>query len=256
MQKILHSLQKISPESRCIWGAFVTALLIHLFLMLLFDHTPAQNSQNSGELPKVGSIVLSDASNAELVVWMKNHDPSIMTVPDKVLGYSLVLGAEKQRSEPEDLPNIVQPVTVPKAVAADNIRPLDPVSRGVLYEPFIAQKNNLAARQTAVTINGEYSAEAADILTLLLRENAGQLPSGGGKITDTGLELQPERIPGTGARVVLIRSCGNEILDKIAQNTMYKYLLTGPVAGNFYGRIFFSWSNIKNIPADNKERKI
>ena len=109
-QKIIHTLQKLPPERCRFFGALFIAVMVHLLLVLLVRHTPAESLQDTGELPKVGRIVLSDKSNAELALWVKNHDPAVMTTPDTVLGYSTVLNTATQRNEPEDLPNLVQPV--------------------------------------------------------------------------------------------------------------------------------------------------
>ena len=256
-QKILqHSLQKISPQDRCVWGALIIALAVHLLLALLFRHTPAQNSHDSSESPKVGSIVLSNTENAGLAVWMKNHDPAVMTVPDKVLGYSAVLGNEKPRSEPEDLPNLVQPVIPQKSPETTEVAKLKISIRGVLQESMIPQIYKVSKARPAVTLNGEYAGKISEILLAVLKADAVKLPENQDKISDTALEIQPERLPGTGARVVLIRRSGSEALDAAAQKTLYKYMLTNDLPENFYGKLLFIWSNVKYITENNRKQAI
>ena len=255
-QKILHSLHKIFPQDRWVWGAFAAAIGVHVLLLLLFGITPAQSPQDAGELPKVGTIVLSDPNNAELAVWMKNHDPAIMTVPDRVLGYSAVLGSGKQRGEPEDLPNLVQPVIPQKKLPVRPIGKLKISGRGVLHESNVPQIYKAAAILPAVTLNGEYSAEIHKILTATLKENAGKLPVNWNKVSDTAFEFQPERLPGTGARVILTSGSGSDLLDDTARKTLHKYMLTRELPEKFYGRVIFIWGNIKSIPENNRKQAI
>ena len=75
-QKIVQTLQKVSPRSRCVWGALLIAAMVHLLLAVLFRHTPGTSRENVSELPRVGRIVLSDKGNEALARWMKNHDPA------------------------------------------------------------------------------------------------------------------------------------------------------------------------------------
>ena len=248
-QKIYRTLQNISQRSCCIWGALTLALLVHVLLALLFKHTPGESRQDVSELPRVGQIVLSSRNNAELAQWMKNHDPAVMTAADTKLGYSKVINQKPLRSEPEDLPNLMQPVMPQKIAGAGKVSTLKVSRRGVLpgsIHILAAEKSSAGKLSAAAALNGEYSADLSKLFAALLAESGQQLPADMKDLPDTRLEIVPGRISETGRRVIVAQSCGNVMLDKKALETLYKYMFKN-TGSELSGEVVFRWRNIKNM---------
>ena len=259
-QKIFNTLQKIPPSVRCVWGAVLVALLVHLLLLLLFSHTPAQSAYDAGELPKVGRIVLSDKSNAGFAQWMKNHDPAVMTMPDTVRGYSSVLNSTAVRPEPEDLPNLMQPVIPQPKSSIRQIAPLKVANTNLLLPYSIARSNGDAAENRAVlpavALNGEYSPQIDKILALELSEIPSAKLNNLQNLPDTVLEIVPGRLAAATPRVLLAKSCGNSELDRKAMETLYKYMLKSSPEAGYCGRALFIWQNVRLPETVDKESKI
>lgn len=258
-QKIFNTLQKIPPTVRSVWGALIVALLVHLLLALLFRHTPAQSRYDSGELSKVGRIVLSDKSNAEFAEWMKNHDPAVMTISDPVLGYSSVLNSAKLRTEPEDLPNLMQPVIPQKKSGIHQIGQLK-VANNNLLMPYSSKRNGIFAKsngvQLPVVVNGEYSSQLAAVLPGVLAELPPDKLSAIRQLPETIVEIVPGRFAGTMPRIVLQKSCGNGELDRKAVETIYKYILKNAGDAGHNGKVLFIWRNVRLPETVGKEQKI
>lgn len=250
-QKIYRTLQNITQRSCCIWGALIAALLVHVLLALLFKHTPGENRQDVSELPRVGHIVLSSKNNAELAQWMKNHDPAVMTAADPLLGYSQIINQKHLRSEPEDLPNLMQPVMQQKITGINQVSTFKIPRKGVLpgnIHMIPAEKNRYAGMEeaAAVVFNGEYSSDLGKLFSALLAEIRQQLPADMEKLPDTQLEIVPGRFAETGSRVVVAQSCGNAVLDRKALETLHKYMFVKS-GSTVSGEAVFRWRNIKNM---------
>ena len=251
-QKIFRTLQNISQRSCCIWGALIAAILVHVLLALLFKYTPAGSQHESGELPRVNRIVLSGKNNAELAQWMKNHDPAVMTAVDTRLGYSQVINQQYLRSEPEDLPNLIQPVMPQKITGINQVTELKLSYNGMISGNIhILPPEKLPSKQnkwqkTAV-LNGEYSAGLSEMLAAVLAGSSSQLPKDIASLPDTGLEIIPARIAETGSRVITTQSCGNAMLDGKAVETLYKYMFKSTGENGLSGKVLFRWRNIKNM---------
>lgn len=260
-QKIVQTLQKFSPQSRCVWGALLIVAAVHLLLAVLFKHTPQASQENISELPRVGRIVLSDKSNENLVKWMKNHDPAVMTAVDPVLGYSQVMAKSYQRSEPEDLPNLLQPVMPQKSVAVHQTGRLEILSEKLLPEstPVMLLHDKQTKAETAgflAVINGEYSAaiskKAAELLAGYDLKKLQELQ----KNSNTELEIVPGRLEDTGARVVLKKSSGSLLLDEKASEIIHKSMLANTGNAEYYGIVEFIWRNAAAAEPFIKEQKL
>lgn len=256
-QKILNTLQKIPPESRCVWGALLLAVLLHVLLVLLFGHTPVRTQEDVGALPTVGRIILSDGSNAELAVWLKNHDPSVTTAADPVFGYSSVMSQEHLRNEPEDLPNLLQPVMPQNNTGISEVGELT-ISRKKLMPPGVflhtAAIKPMPGAGVPVTIDGCYAYNINEMLTEVLKD-VKTLPELQ-KMSDTVLETVPGRMAGTTSRVILLKSSGNNQLDKLAVKTLHKYIMKKSNRFEPGGRAVFSWRNVKGSAGRETEQKL
>lgn len=252
-QKIYRTLQNISRRSCSIWGALAAALLVHLLLALLFKHNPGENHKNVSELPRVGHIVLSSPSNAELTKWMKNHDPAVMTAADTQLGYSQIMNQKYLRSEPEDLPNLLQPVMPQKITGINQVSTLKTSGKVTLSGNihFIQKSRQKAPEAETAVLNGEYSAALGRLFAAMIAENHPQLPPDVNKLPDTVLEIVPGRLAETGSRVIVAQSCGNRELDRKAMETLYKYMLKGAADNGYCGKALFLWRNVK-VPEEQK----
>lgn len=245
-QKILKTLHKISPEKRCIGGALLTALIIHLLMALLFGHTTGHSTENISELPKVGRIVLDEKSNAELAVWMNNHDPRVMTAVDPVRGYSRVMNSDRKRSEPEDLPNLLQPVMPQKVTGIGEAAQLKISSKELIPHGVIADLPAMESKTVpTVVINGRYSDKFnGELYAELAKANLKPLPDMQ-KLPDTELEVRREP-DGTVNRMILLKSCGIAALDKTAVKIMRKYIQKNSGKSGVYSKASFVWRNINN----------
>ena len=245
-QKILKTLHKISPEKRCIGGALLVALLIHLLMALLFGHTTGHSTENVSELPKVGRIVLDDKSNAELAVWMNNHDPQVMTAVDPVRGYSRVMSSDRKRSEPEDLPNLLQPVMPQKLTGISEAVKLKISGKELIPHAVIAILPAMESKTLpAVVIDGRYSEKLNSALqTELAKSNVKPLPDLQ-KLPDTAIEVRREA-DGTENRMILLKSCGIAALDKTAVKIMRKYMQKNSGKSGIYNKVSFVWRNVNN----------
>lgn len=259
-QKIVQTLQKVSPRSRCVWGALLTAAMVHLLLAVLFRHTPGTSRENVSELPRVGRIVLSDKGNEALARWMKNHDPAVMTSSDPVLGYSSVMKKSYQRNEPEDLPNLLQVVMPQKVTNIYQVGKLKISPRGLLPEkspvllPGKADKANPMAE--TVTLNGEYSDDLSRMLTEFLAEYGMKNLHDMKKQANTELEIIPGRFADTGARVVLKKSSGSLLLDEKALEVIYRSITANTGKAECYGKVVFLWRNAAVAAEMYKEQKL
>lgn len=251
-QKIYRTLQNISQRSCSIWGALVAALLVHLLLALLFKHTPGESQHTVGELPRVSHIVLSEKENVELARWMKNHDPAVMTAVNTQFGYSRVINQQYLRNEPEDLPNLMQPVMPQKITGINQVSTLKISNQGILPgnihilppEKAFAPQNKWLK---TVILNGEYSEELGRMLSVMFDNSKLQLPPEIAKLPDTQLEAVPGRTVETGSRIIVVQSCGNAALDRKALETLYKYMFKSTGGKLLSGEILFRWRNIKNM---------
>lgn len=204
--------------------AAVTAVAVHGMLLGLFRYAPKVNPPESDELPAVGTIDLALAENGELGQWLVLHDPSLLIAPSVENGYSMVMAVPVFRNGVEDLPH--PPVlSVPGA-------PTSKAPRIVLNTEIsaILSAGNAAwhpdpamASPVRVSLDGRDLPLPGRDLT---RWRDGLAPSkkfpAAGKITE--VELGSERLPGLGARLRLIRSCGDAEFDRQAVLYVAAYL--------------------------------
>lgn len=97
--------------------AAVLAVAVHLLLLCSFRSPVNSSSGQTGLTAPVVKIDLTGPKNRQLALWMKNHDPSLMTRVDKKSGYSMVLPDSLVHPEPDDLPlaPILTAPVMPKA---------------------------------------------------------------------------------------------------------------------------------------------
>lgn len=259
-QKIMQTLQKVSPQSRCVWGALFIVVMVHLLLAVLFKHTPQNSQENVSELPRVGRIVLSDKGNEALVKWLEYHDPSVMTAVDPVLGYSRVMETSYQRSEPEDLPNLLQPVMPQKVADIYQVGKLKISSCGLLPEKspvlLLSKANKANPMAEAVTLNGEYSEVLSRMMTEFLAEYSIKNLQDMKKQANTELEIMPGRLADTGVRVILKKSSGSLMLDEKALEVIYRSIPANSSSTGYYGNVEFIWSNAAVAAETLKEQKL
>ena len=255
-QKIMQTLQKVSPRSRRVWGALFIVIIVHLLLAVLFKHTPQASQENISELPRVGRIVLSSKDNDALVKWMANHDPAVMTAADPVLGYSCVMEKSYERSEPEDLPNLLQPVIPQKVSNIYQVGKLKISSRNLLPEnspvTMLSKADTTEFMAVIASSNNEYSSVVSRMMKGFITEYGEKNLQDLQKYADTELEIVPGRLADTGARVVLKKSSGNLLLDQKAVEVIHRSMLANTGNADYYGDVVFIWRNVAKTLKEQK----
>lgn len=207
---------KFSPEKRCLFMALLTALAVHGLLLVLFRATPQSGSAINSNSATAGRIDLNDPANYRLAQWIKNHDPALMTAPDRQTGYSAALSNLPARSELEDLPLPLH-LSVPRQLESAPL-PENITSRSHLLSRQLPHPQTVSKKSSPVLMiyyNGSPAEKLQKTLDAMLdKQQLTQL-----EITqpqELSVKIAPPHLPGLENRLQLQQSSGNAELDRLA----------------------------------------
>ncbi len=243
--KITTVLQKIPSQSRRLWGALLLAVLVHILLLSLFRAAPAGDALSYGELSKVNRIELDFPGNRQFARWLENHDPALMTSVDKSSGYSRILAKMHKRQVLEDLPSPLL-LSAPRTPQLPEIKGCGTLQSSNLQpdETFrlTAAGSNVEAAPPVVQ-NRKVPAAFPEMAMRMLERAYSSIPAAGRLLPATVIAVKSPRLTDMAQRLMIVQSCGNEVLDNAALRAVTFYAGNEPES-SADSEIFVNWSNI------------
>ena len=222
--------RKFSPEKRCFFIALITALAVHGLLLVLFRATPQSGNSINSNSATAGRIDLSDPANSRLAQWIKNHDPALMTAPDRQSGYSAALSKFPARAELEDLPlplHLSVPRQLESAPLPENITGRSHLLSSQLSLQLAVSKKSVPDLQ--ICYNGRPNEKLQKIFDNMPGRQ--QLAKVGiSQLQTLSVKIVPPRLPGLENRLQLQQSSGSYELDRLVLQTLRGALLQKIIA--------------------------
>ena len=207
--------RKFSPEKRYLFMALLTALAVHGLLLVLFRATPQSGSAINSNSATAGRIDLSDPANSRLAQWIKNHDPALMTAPNRQSGYSAALSKFPARSELEDLPLPLH-LSVPRQLESAPL-PENITGRTHLLNSQLAMPPTVSKKTTpvlTVCCNGRPVKKLQEIFdNMLKKQQLAKLDFS--QLQQLTVKIAPPHLPGLENRLQLQQSSGSAELDRL-----------------------------------------
>ena len=219
-------------------AALLTALLVHLVLLVLFRYTPASGSSEQENLARVSPVALDDPANRELARWAELHDPAMMTAVDLRNGFSSVVEQINVHKILEDLP---QPrrLSVPRSPEVPALPGRLSVGESAPRDAVYLQSVQ-AAEPVILTLNDQLL-DNVKPLQRMLSENLPAVKLPLAVVINISSPVSPGLLP----RLRLVRSSGSEQLDRRALDGAGR-LLAVCDKGELTGELVFYWRETAN----------
>ncbi len=107
-KKFAEAWRKLAPQQRQHIQAVLLVIVLHAFLLLLFQAQTPQAHSQQGEMPRIKQLDLSREENRQLAEWLAIHDPARTTMPDRRHGYSMQMSNIQPHPQPEDILHLPQ----------------------------------------------------------------------------------------------------------------------------------------------------
>ena len=190
-------------------AALLTALLVHLVLLVLFRYSPAQSSSEQENLARVSPVALDNPANLELARWTELHDPALMTAVDRRKGFSSAAEKITVHKLLEDLPQLrhlseprsPEPAVLPERLSVSNLAPRDTA--------YLQNVQN--AEPVVITIN-EQILDNVKPLQRMLSEKLPAVKLPVSVVIGISSPVRPGLLP----RLRVVSSSGSEQLDRRA----------------------------------------
>ncbi len=245
---------KLAPKVRNFWGALLLAMIVHLLLLVLFRASPMQSEMAQDGLPRVGRIELDDPANQAFAQWLKNHDPALLLAPGQSNNFGSVMQQTFRRNAVEDLPSLPHLIAPRRQEAAKPSAAKFKTTANTLLpdETSYLQSSSSKTAAAAVYIDHREFAAAEKLLAAPSKLISALPAAGRSKLQNTIIAVAPPRLEGTGARLTLTRSSGNDALDKAALKSAAAYLADQTKCDIY--QIEFNWQNLPISDAKEQEK--
>ena len=232
--------KKISTKSKNLnswFFAITVATLIYLLLFLLFTSAKIEEYHpSSSHAPQIFMLPLNDNNSnpqqQDLLYWLKDDNPTLITLPNNKYGYSSILNPDykfKLKHNPLAINNIlkplyffnipfnIQPITVERLTPEDLFSSLDLINNPQLPAiPFTQEK---AQKLTYPYVKEYYSGTLLPVkfnnrekIQKLVKKYKPKKPT----VLVIDIPVNPLYFPVANT----ISSCGSTILDKIAMDNL------------------------------------
>ena len=240
---IIRHWQKLPAVWRQHIQVLMLTILIYALLLVLFRPVTPAPATAFAAAGTVQPIVLNNAENADLALWMQHHDPSAMIEPDRQHGYSQALDKTAAHQQPEDLP-APPPLSLPQMPEMAQLKPAATPRSNIMPQPGnwnISKKPTAApsAGQPAVAyLNSRRTPELEKIAAELL---AGEKIEVSNSNLQTILRVEPARLDGQLHDITVVQKSKVDKLDTLAVSTVYYYMQKNPDALRKYDNITLIW---------------
>lgn len=224
-------------------AALLTALLVHLVLLVLFRYSPAPGSSEQENLARVSPVALDNPANVELARWTELHDPALMTAVDRSKGFSSAAENVKVHKLLEDLPQprhlseprSPEPAVLPERLSGSNLAPRDTV---------YLQNAQAAATEPVILTHNDRVLVNVKPLQRMLSENLPAVKLPVSVVIDISSPVRSGLLP----RLRLVRSSGSEQLDRRALDGASRLLAVCDQT-DLTGELVFHWREAANAGA-------
>lgn len=221
------------------------AILFHVFLAFGFTFKEDKEPAQTGTPVANYMINLSDSSSgtAKLKTWMRYNDPSLFIKPSREFGFSSVPHNLRASRLPGDMKTSIPKASDVKLNTGSGIKPLINLPPGSLagYE-LTALPMGRATDQTGP---GSFPALLDERSRVLLYPKGKIALSVDPPMSQTALKVYAASDK-LFSRVVLIRSCGNSDLDRIAIKTVLQSCVSGLIPVQRDQNVTFVWGESKS----------
>lgn len=219
MKPVTAQSHRPQNQRRLTYLAVLTAILIHAVLVVLFRYSPATAAPTVGDLPAVEVLDVRQPGNKQLVLWLRNHNPALLTQSDPEFSYSRILQISAPQSAVEDLPRppqLTQPRPAGNTPAVTGNLPVN--FRNNAAVGFFAP--SIERRTVQIVLNGKTDPGLARELGYQLKLT----PPVKGQYPQSGLTILSWRRSYSNIQMETIQSCGSSGYDQLAANASRRYL--------------------------------
>ena len=221
----------------------VLTVLVYAMLLVLFRPAMPPPRMVRTEAGTLQPLIINASENADLALWMKQHDPAALITPGRRGGYSRLLGKEPTHQIPEDLPS-PPPLSLPQMPEMVILKPQHTPS-SIMPQPE-AWKASAAKQFPAMPIpaaawkNNIRMPELEQMTAAICADS--QMSFRQDINAQTIIRIEPARFAGELPNMVIVQSSNIKELDLLATSTVYYYLQKNPDALQSYDTITLLWN--------------